>query len=419
MQYLFFLFFVYFLIKNYKKGVVIYAPFKFFFYEGFQLGFVTFDIALSCIVCLFYLFKYKTIKTQDFPWKKSFWVLTISGIIYSLYPQFYLGELLRQLFCVYVYGYIFFCCLNDKTVRVFLDSCAVFVLLLAGNGFLALVTGDNLLGDYHNQFYSGNFHDNSLIRFEGFNRVRSFCSHPISYGVECAVFTIMFLCLYFFLKQNYFRSLYYVIILLGIIGIISSGSRTPLIGFIFMLIPLSVFWNKLTLSQKTIVFLSLMCFLVLFGVYIVEMVHSIINPEATSIQGSSITGRLEQFTYCIYLIKDNWLFGYGSTDIMNLKNADYTILYGSESIWMILLLYRGVFGVIAYIYFYIDVFKHLPSNNKKVFVFFVLGWLFIDSATSLMGINMFFPIMIMTLLYKMGNFDATHKLGYICGLKKQ
>lgn len=70
---------------------------------------------------------------------------------------------------------------------------------------------------------------------------------------------------------------------------------------------------------------------------------------------------------------------------------------------MVTLLQKGIIGIIAYAYFYVNVFKHLPLNNKVIFVFFILGWLLIDSATSLMGINMFLPIMIISLLYKLGN----------------
>ena len=49
------------------------------------------------------------------------------------------------------------------------------------------------------------------------------------------------------------------------------------------------------------------------------------------------------------------------------------------------------------------------KNNKILFVYFVLGWLLIDSATSLMGINMFLPIMIMSLLYRLGTNNSLIK----------
>lgn len=133
------------------------------------------------------------------------------------------------------------------------------------------------------------------------------------------------------------------------------------------------------------------------------MINSIINPDKTSVEGSNTTGRLEQFAYSIYLVQNNWLLGYGNVNIMDMKSFDYSILYGAESIWMVTILQKGIIGILAYAYFYVDIFKHLPKNNKTIFIFFVLGWLLIDSATSLMGINMFLPIMIMTLLYKMCN----------------
>lgn len=404
MQYLFLLIFLYFLLKDFRKGVVIYAPFKFFFYEGFKLGPTSFDIVLSCVVCAIFLAKRRKIITEKFPWKMSFLILLISGVIFSFYPSLYIGELLRQVFCIYGYGFVFFYCLSDKsTVNTFLKSCTLFAILLAGNGFFQLITDQNLLGNFHDSFYNAEFKDNDLVRFGNFSRVRSFCSHSISYGVECVVFFITFLYMYFVYKKEYFAKYMYYAMFFCVIGIITSGSRTPLLGIAIMVLPIITKMRRISGKQKLIVILAIICFCMLFGPYVIEMINSIINPDKTSVEGSNTTGRLEQFAYSIYLVQNNWLLGYGNVNIMDMKNFDYGILYGAESIWMVTLLQKGIIGIIAYAYFYVNVFKHLPLNNKVIFVFFILGWLLIDSATSLMGINMFLPIMIISLLYKLGN----------------
>lgn len=175
MQYIFFFIFLTILLRAYKKGVVIYAPFKFFFYEGFRLGPTSFDIALSTIVCVIFFMKKRKFITEKFPWKKSFLILLISGIIFSYYPSFFMGEFLRQVFCIYGYGIVFFYCLSDKNIiNTFLKSCTLFAILLAGNGFFQFVTDQNLLGNFHDSFYDGDFSDNSLVRFGNFSRIRSF-----------------------------------------------------------------------------------------------------------------------------------------------------------------------------------------------------------------------------------------------------
>lgn len=176
-----------------------------------------------------------------------------------------------------------------------------------------------------------------------------------------------------------------------------------------MILPLMTKLNRISGRQKLIVILAITCFCALFGSYVIEMINSIINPDKTSVEGSNTTGRLEQFAYSIYLVKNNWLLGYGNVNIMDMKSFDYGILYGAESIWMVTILQKGIIGILAYAYFYVDVFKHLPKNSKIFFVFFVLGWLLIDSATSLMGINMFLPIMIMSLLYRLGTNNSLIK----------
>ena len=410
MQYLFLLVFLCFLLKDFRKGVVIYAPFKFFFYEGFKLGPTSFDIALSTVVCAIFFINKRKLIIENFPWKKSFWILLISGVIFSFYPSFSIGEFLRQVFCIYGYGFVFFHSLSDKSItNTFLKSCTLFAILLAGNGFFQLVTDQNLLGNFHDSFYNAEFTDNSLVRFGNFSRIRSFCSHSISYGVECVVFLITFLYMYFCYKKEYFAKSMYFAIFFCVIGIITSGSRTPLLGVAIMILPLVTKLSRISGRQKLIVFLTIICFCALFGSYVTEMINSIINPDKTSVEGSNTTGRLEQFTYSIYLVQNNWLLGYGNVNIMDMKSFDYSILYGAESIWMVTILQKGIIGILAYAYFYVDVFKHLPKNNKILFVFLVLGWLLIDSATSLMGINMFLPIMIMSLLYRLGTNNSLIK----------
>lgn len=414
MQYLLLVIFLLLITKDFRRGVVIYAPFKFFFYEGFQVGSVTFDIVVSVYVCLVYLFKYRNLsKDVDFPWKKSFILLTISGIIYSFHPSLYLGEMLRQIFCIYGYGFIFFCALNEKKIfNTFIKSCAIFAFLLAGNGLIQLFTDVNVLGKFHDQFYPAEFTDNNLLRFGNFSRIRSFCSHSISYGVECVVFSVLFIYLFFQEKKGFFKSFYYLVIALCLIGIITSGSRTPLVGIAVMLLPLFRSFGRIAPYQKITVTLVVVLFCALFGSYVLDMINSIINPESTNVEGSNTIGRLGQFAYSIYLVQNNWLLGYGNVNIMDMPNFDYSILFGAESIWMVTLLQKGLIGILAYIYFYVDVFKHLPKNNKRLFIFFVLGWLVIDSATSLMGINMFLPIMIITILYKIGNLQNIRQYDY-------
>ena len=192
---------------------------------------------------------------------------------------------------------------------------------------------------------------------------------------------------------------------LCLIGIISSGSRTPLIGLAIMIFPLIKSYNKISLKQKTIIAIIVLAFLGLFGTYVMEMIGSIINPDSSSVEGSNAMGRLEQFVYSWHLVQNRLWLGYGNVDLMDMNNFDYSRLYGAESIWLVLLLQKGLIGVGAYIYFYYDVLKHLPKN-KIILISFIIGWLFIDSATSLMGINMFLPIMIISLLYRLDSVPS-------------
>lgn len=421
MTYLFFLIFVTFILYDFKKGVIFYAPFKLFFYGGFDLisTAFSFDICLSFFVCFFYFIKYRNrFKAEDFPWKISYVFMTIIGIIYACNPVLKVGVLISETLCIYGYAYVLYCVLrNESDISFLLKSTALLALLLCVNGAIQFFTELNPLGDFHSSFYSDKtlFIDNNLLRFGDHIRVRSFLPHAISYGVECLIIMSLFFTSFLYFKRVYFKTYYYIILIFCLLGLIMCGSRTPLISLFIIVIPYFQHFNNASQKNKILIFSLLGGFILVFSSYFYEMYISIVEPNKSEAAGSSISMRIDQFKYASLIMQKNFWIGVGSSvNIMDMPSIDYSRLYGAESKWMILMLEKGITGVIAYIVFYLGLLVNLRNNSVKyVIIFFVFAWLVIDSATSLMGISLFLPLMVLTAFHRLGMISEKYNKSVI------
>ena len=86
--------------------------------------------------------------------------------------------------------------------------------------------------------------------------------------------------MYFGYKKEYFAKSMYFAIFFCVIGIITSGSRTPLLVVAIMILPLMTKLNRISGRQKLIVILAIICFCALFGSYVIEMINLYENLKA-------------------------------------------------------------------------------------------------------------------------------------------
>lgn len=62
----FFIIIILLLLYDFKKGVLIYAPLKLFFNMNVRFGAFTFDLAVSLIILLLFLFQKKKLQKESF-----------------------------------------------------------------------------------------------------------------------------------------------------------------------------------------------------------------------------------------------------------------------------------------------------------------------------------------------------------------
>lgn len=387
--YIFFALLAVLLLVDFKKGVLLYAPMKLFFNINVRLGSVTFDLAISTIIILLFLFKRKSLQTERFPLTWSFILYGLGYAITCLYPDYVPNFIPRIIVVVLGFSFVYFYCIqNIKDVRFALVAYAIFAVIMCGNGLLQPLMHINPLDDFSQSLSDVDnslFLDNDWVR-NGQVRYRSFIPHAISYGVSCCVIFYAIVWQYLVVKENAKgKMLMLTALLLLLSGMIICGSRTPILG----LLPLSyIFFNKKYVSTKIRwrLIVLVLIFLLLQGDYILYSIESIINPKiAAEAGGSSTEMRLSQYSIAFGWMMENPFLGKGMNFDAYLANSQ---ILGGESVWLPLMMNNGFVGVISYVILCIGTYKVFSKSPGKLFLLlFSLGWLIMRTATSLIGVT--------------------------------
>lgn len=218
---------------------------------------------------------------------------------------------------------------------------------------------------WYNFFSSEDF---NIIAYAGERfRVHSTFIYAFDYG-QASVLICLF-ALYMYSKNLISSSIFYISLGCCLFGVIACGCRTVLASFI---IGLSTYvLMNYNFSKKTSIILCFIGFGIVSYVFVpfvqekTEFLLSAIDSNS-SVGGSSNTMRLNQYAAVFKIVQENILFGMGHNfflldvgwngDIFNMAHK-YRDLFGLEGVLMLLLLERGVVGVLIYIVFYIGLIR--------------------------------------------------------------
>lgn len=384
----FFIIIILLLLYDFKKGVLIYAPLKLFFNMNVRFGAFTFDLAVSLIILLLFLFQKKKLQKGEFSLRKYFILYSLGYMITCLYPDFSPNSIPRIVIMVLAFSYVYYYCLqNMRDIRFAILCYSIFAIVMCFNGLLQPLMGINPLDDFLQSISDEElsfFLDNGWVRM-GQVRYRSFIPHAISYGVACCM--IFYLVLWSFLiliKQgNKVVTLFSISLLVS--GIIICGSRTPIIG----LLPLTyILFNQKYVSGRvrTKMILLILVFLAFESEYILYSINSVINQNiAEDAGGSSTEMRINQLSIAWGWMKENPILGKGMEFDAFRKNSD---ILGAESVWLPLMMNNGLVGLFSYITLCWGTYKVFSKSKGKSFLLiFSLGWIVMRTATSLIGVT--------------------------------
>lgn len=401
----FFIFVVLFL-KDFRKGIIIYAPFKFAFSYGVPSHIGKFELDSIFTISLFVIWFF-TIKgkTEKFPLTGAV-VMAVIGVVANAFnPAFSITVLFDGL-SPYLYLIMFFYVLKtENDLKLFVKVIGVYALILNINA-LTEWAGYNVLGiALQTVMKEGTYWANDVVARGIFVRLHSFVPHSIGYGVENMILFSFFLML--FLYGNKIIAKRKAVFLMGvtIIGIYLSGSRSPLLGGVIILLPLLL--NKKMFNVKNMSFAAFsVCVVAVFaGGYISTMFDSLTFDADTDLGGaSSWDMRLGQLEYSVYFWMQNFWFGNGHAFDIFQGGTQYSSIFGAESVWFPLMMRQGLVGMVSYLYITIDACrKAVKVNNKTICMCLMLGWLVIDTATNLPGLSILLPLYFYIVYYKWDN----------------
>lgn len=402
--YIAFLFFVFLFFRNFKKGIIIYAPFKFVFSYGLRsyVGKFELDTLFTAIIFIIWLLRSNKRNWTEFPLKGTLLLVSIGVLAYSFNPFFAITVLLDG-FSPYLYLIMFFYALKTKEdLQLFIKVLSVYVITLNVNALTELM-GYNVLG--HSLVAAmtpTTYWAEDVVARGIFVRLHSFVPHSIGYGVENMLFFSFYFMLFLLGEKVFPKKKSSILMLVSFVGIYLSGSRSPLLGGVIILLPL--LFNKQMFNAKNLSF-AICCLLIVVvfaGGYISAMFDSLATDKDTDLGGaSSWDMRLGQLEYSVSFWMKNFWFGNGHTFDIFQGGRMYSEIFGAESVWFPLMMKQGLVGMVAYLSVTIGACINSFRVKYKALCFcLMLGWLVIDSATNLPGLSILLPLYFYTVYYK-------------------
>lgn len=196
-------------------------------------------------------------------------------------------------------------------------------------------------------------------------RISSTFLHPLQLG-QAAL--LLFIYIFYGLQRRMNKILFWAVLLGLVAMIILCGSRSA----IFPLV-ISIFFYLRFVNVRKKVCYAIVGFLLLIIVYpmmpikMQKTVKALVfvwdekSSSNANIHGSSISGRWEQYDAALGIIRNNLFWGFGNGYVKE-HGSEHPRMLGYESFVLKELLDGGIFGVIAFLLFYLYLYKLLVKK---------------------------------------------------------
>lgn len=185
----------------------------------------------------------------------------------------------------------------------------------------------------------------------------------------------------------------YLIITSLLFTVLASGTRSAILALVICSF---TYLNRQILNSKRLLGIALAVIVayIALGSYFDAIINSFLNTE--SVSGSNTDMRQGQFNLALMFLLESPIYGHGigycATHVMGV----YDEMFGAESLWFPVMIDTGVMGVIGYAMFFISNIRYCIKQKMSYLIFFVLGFLVLNSMSSIPGfiITWIFPILI-------------------------
>lgn len=213
----------------------------------------------------------------------------------------------------------------------------------------------------------------------GYGRITSFIGQPVIASLYY-IFTIPVI---YFIRKHYIEStlvkqFLIVILIMAIICVLYTGSRTGLIGLGLLII---IYFALSPQEWKISRVVSIICLLIGIVVYfapegfLTYSVASLGIHETVSEESQNFFGRFEVTYAMLDIAREKLLFGFGPGYLLKMKDAYglFLEIAGMENQYAALVADSGIFGLVAFIIFLITIFK-ASGKIRRSENDFVKGW---------------------------------------------
>lgn len=418
MTLLYFLFalWIVFILWDFKKAVLCYAPFKILFYYDVRLtAALPFDMAIMLVIAVLFFVKGRKYRTLPFPFKKGYLVYAGVFAFGCIVPVWAIGKIPACLVSILLYSYIYYQSLRSmKDVKLAMLSYLFFSIFLIGNGIYEFVFHSCPVDDWikampyidKEHAWETNF---DLLRM-GMPRIRSFIPFSITYGVVSVIIFAIPFYLYFDKQCRCYLSISKLLICISgvllIIGVITSSSRSPILGILVLFSFLLMDKKFIQRNFKKILMIAIILLITVWPV-IYQNILSIVYPTSSVSEdfgGSTLEMRGVQYAIAFDYMMKNPLIGLGK----GIQITD-SLFYGGESIWLPIMISNGIIGIFGYVYLYLNIVKNTKIFDRKYLNLVTLSWLIMNTATSLMGVGDATYLTIFLLLYRYSYMKQSFK----------
>ena len=238
-------------------------------------------------------------------------------------------------------------------------------------------------------------------------RVLSVFLHPIGAGFNFVLLGVLFIYSCYFVKtQKKYLFVFMSLILFSCS--IFCNSRSPFVYFIALFPMIS----KIRFKIGTFLLIIIVSFFVLPFILedqYVDMVMSIFDINNKSgFVGSDMNMRHSQFQAAWKIFIDYPITGLGIRGYELYPNQFIRAqLLGLESIWIQLMVQKGIIGIYAFCYFQVSVLRSKSTPFRKMCVFFLLiAYLGVISVTSIPGAFVYLHYLIIIIVLKSKKWNA-------------
>ena len=404
---------VIFLLRDFDKTVVYYAPFKLILHRGILLydasSFaINLDMAVSIVAFLVFLTRSARYKNSDIP-KFIMWgaiVFCIGVFVHGMNPRFAFNIFFYEPITTFSFIYVLFKVVRTKNqLSKLIKGFMIVGAILIFDAVIDVIFGYNIITEIEKtQGGDRLWISNNDVNRAGMIRTTSFMPHSIAMGtIAVFIWSIVIIIRFIFPKYlNVNRKLLYLIVIGLPVCMLFANSRTTILTALCF-VPLFMKRSIMFSIKGFILLIGLVALVLANSTYFEWMYNSIFHESSVNVGGSTTDLRESQFTIAMYYFHQNPLLGKGvDFDVLNYENESDVM--GMESVWFILFMLRGLVGVVTYVYFILTGLVSFLKYNK-IFWLFTLAWLVNITSSSQEGVSMFLYCIFIFLSYKLYYFE--------------